>query len=135
MTTPDDEHDEAGGDAIRRLNDSRIENDAEDGAGGDDPASRRRIHTASFSGGRDSRPSRSVVEAVAEATGRDATALRPLYDVVDADALDALLDPAGYRSSDLRWGRVTFRYEGCDVAVHADGRTVVLPPETDERRG
>lgn len=132
MTTPDDEHDEAGGDAIGRLTDGR------NGDGGeidDGAASGRRIHTASFSGGRDSRPSWSVVEAVAEATGRDATALRPLYDVVDADALDALLDPASYRSSDLRWGRVSFRYEGCDVAVHADGRVVVLPPETDARRG
>lgn len=134
MTTSDDEHDEAGRNAFGRPNACRNGTGGGDGSG-DDRACRRRIHTASFTGGREGRPSRSVVEAVAEATGRDATSLQPLYDVVDPDALDELLDPAGYRSNDLQWGRVTFRYEGCHVAVHADGRTVVLPPETDEQQG
>lgn len=85
------------------------------------------VYTATFPGEYGELPSTSVVETVAEATGVEATRLRPLYDVIDPDALDRLFgDPPG-RSLDAATGLVTFRYEGCDVSVHADGRTVVAP--------
>lgn len=69
----------------------------------------------------------SVVETVAEATGDDPVEMRPLYHVVDADALDAVFQPSspGATSS----GRVDFEFNGCDVTVHADGRTVVSARE------
>lgn len=73
-------------------------------------------------------PSRSVVHAVSEATGTDPLQMPQLGDVIDPDALDDLLR-GGLRSTDdsspLTDGCVTFRFNGCDVVVHADGRTVV----------
>lgn len=38
--------------------------------------------------------STAVVEAVSETAGADPTALPPLYEVIDPDALDRLLDPS-----------------------------------------
>ncbi|MFD1599316.1 HalOD1 output domain-containing protein [Halobellus rarus] len=70
-------------------------------------------------------PSHTVVEAVAEATHTDPTRLRPLYEVVDTDALDALITGDSERPRAPDGLSVTFRYEGCDVAVYGDGRTVV----------
>ncbi len=68
---------------------------------------------------------RTVVEAVAEATGDDPLSMQPLYDVVDTEALDTVFEPSGGRAGPS--GRVSFRFNGCDVTVHADGRTVVSP--------
>lgn len=51
----------------------------------------------------------SIVRAVAACTNEPATELTPLYDVVDVDALEALL-----RRGDPR---VEFTYEGCAVTV------------------
>lgn len=72
------------------------------------------------------RPSRSVVELVSEVTGTDARTLDPLFDVVDPDALDELFDRGSTSDRTPRSGYVQFRYNDCEVAVHADGRTVVL---------
>jgi len=80
---------------------------------------------------RDGTPSWSVVETVAAATGADPRSMRPLYEVVDPDALDRVV---GQKSGSDRWsldGCVTFRFEGCEVAVDTDGRTVVSPPDAD----
>lgn len=71
------------------------------------------------------RLSEAVVGAVAEATGEDPTSMRPLYEVVDPDALDRLFEPGSTPSRQSPVGRVSFRYNGCDVTVHADGRTMV----------
>lgn len=65
-----------------------------------------------------SRPSTSVVGAVAEAKGVAAVDLSPLHDVVDPDALDALFD-------DRFGGTVTLRYEDRRVTVYADGEVAV----------
>jgi len=70
-------------------------------------------------------PSHSVVEAVAEATHTDPTRLRPLYEVVDTDALDGLITGDSERPRAPDGLSVSFRFEGCDVAVYGDGRTVV----------
>jgi len=80
--------------------------------------------------GRDGTPSWSVVETVAAATGTDPRSMRPLYEVVDPDALDRVFERTAGEQSPLR-GRVTFRFEGCEVTVSADGRTVVSPPNAD----
>lgn len=79
-----------------------------------------------FHGGDTGRePSRNVVETVAVATDTETTDLRPLYEVVDPEALDGLFatNQGGRDRATNR--RVTFGYEGCTVAVHGDGRTVV----------
>jgi hypothetical protein len=68
-------------------------------------------------------PVASVVEAVAAVTNTPPTSLSPLYDAVDPDALNRLVEPGRETSSSDR--RVSFRFEGCLVTVHGDGRTVV----------
>jgi hypothetical protein len=72
----------------------------------------------------DVRPSYRVVEAVAELTGTPPEKLTPLYDVIDSDALDGLFDHDTH-GTPIEDGYLQFRYEGCDVTVYADGRTVV----------
>ncbi|SEF80870.1 HalOD1 output domain-containing protein [Halobellus limi] len=69
-------------------------------------------------------PSHSVVEAVADVTGTEPTRLRPLYEVIDTDALDDLIAGDSERPRAPEGLSVTFRFEGCDVAVYGDGRTV-----------
>lgn len=77
--------------------------------------------------GGDESPSESVVDAVSEATGTDPLQMPRLGDVIDPDALDALFlaDSAWAESAGDGGGKVSFRFDGCDVTVHADGRTVV----------
>jgi len=73
------------------------------------------------------RPARSVVRAVAATIGRDPAKMDPLCDAVDPDALNGLVEPA---SGERANACVTFRFNGCAVAVHGDGRTLVSPPDT-----
>ncbi|WP_340097925.1 HalOD1 output domain-containing protein [Salinibaculum salinum] len=68
-------------------------------------------------------PTASVLKAVAAVTNRSLVGLKPLYDVIDPDVLNQLCD-SGQEASTCR---VSFRFEGCDVTVHGDGRTVVSP--------
>jgi|AntRauMinimDraft_4_1070384.scaffolds.fasta_scaffold00083_28 hypothetical protein len=72
-------------------------------------------------------PSESVIRAVSEATGTDPLQMPRLGNVIDPDALDALFfaDSAWAESDGDDGGTVSFRFGGCDVTVHADGRTVV----------
>lgn len=67
--------------------------------------------------------SERVVEEVAGATGRDAVTLPPLYDAVDPDALDALVDG----SSDVQ---ISFVYAGYEVTVESDQR-ITLEERSD----
>lgn len=84
------------------------------------PDSERRYRTTP-----DQPPSEAVVEAVAEVPGTaasgadDPTALPPLYDVVDTDALNALFERAW--DSDVAGVSVTFRYADCIVTVEGTG--------------
>ena len=67
--------------------------------------------------------SAAVVSAVADAKGVDPLELDPLYDVIDADALDAIFSPAqgtAPRSAELR-----FSMAGCEVVVRGTGEVVV----------
>lgn len=75
--------------------------------------------------------SATITEAVEAMTGTDATTLRPLYEVVDSEALDALFAPTRTGSACDRTGVVTFSYEGFTVRVFADGRVVVAPANHD----
>jgi hypothetical protein len=75
--------------------------------------------------GDESSPSELVIEAVAEREGVSPTELsRPLNEVVDPEALDALFEPQpnGRPRSD---GRVEFEYYGYTVTVDVDGTVTV----------
>ncbi|PGF16394.1 hypothetical protein CP556_09885 [Natrinema sp. CBA1119] len=68
-----------------------------------------------------------MIETVATAIGSDPLHLQPLYDSIDPEALDGLLEPkVGQSRTDVR---ITFRFEGCDVTVSANGETIVSPPD------
>ena len=56
----------------------------------------------------------AVVQAVSGATNRSVTALPPLYDAIDPDALDALVESTTGRSSRLQ---IEFTYADCRVTV------------------
>jgi hypothetical protein len=74
-------------------------------------------------------PSHSVVRTVAAVTGTAPEDVRPLYDAVDPDALDRLFARTESGAERPLTGQVRFRFNRCDVTVHADGRTVVSPDE------
>ena len=68
----------------------------------------------------------AVISAVSAATGVDAMELPPLYDVVDPDALCALVGPRTGGSGRFR-GTVTFAF--ADSLVTVDGRgTIEVDP-------
>jgi hypothetical protein len=67
-----------------------------------------------------SKPSMQVVEQVAEIKGVDTTELSPLFKTINSDALDALVESQPAAEDGLQ--AVVFRYEGCLVHVHGDGR-------------
>jgi hypothetical protein len=77
-------------------------------------------------------PSMRVIEAVSEAIDEDPRRMDPLYESIDPDALDRLFEPVSAGTRQSSTGRVTFHFEGCEVTVHADGRTVVTPPDADD---
>lgn len=62
----------------------------------------------------------TVVTAVAAARETDPIDLPPLYDSIDVDALDAIVDGAQDRPDDVE-GRVSFTYAGLEIAVDFDG--------------
>lgn len=62
-------------------------------------------------------PSQMVVERVAACEGVDHTDLVPLFDAIDPDALDDLVEQNGGESV----LEVTFNYHGYDVTVTGDG--------------
>lgn len=59
-------------------------------------------------------PSNRIIDAVAERTDNDAVDLPPLYDTVDPDALDSLVEC-------MDNGTITFTYAGLDITVTHDG--------------
>lgn len=76
-----------------------------------------------------------IVLAVAEATGTDPTALPPLGESVDPDAIEALFHPRSrFGPGDGRGPVVRFAYAGIEVVVRAGGEVSVesdvAAPET-----
>ncbi|OAQ52985.1 hypothetical protein HTG_09145 [Natrinema mahii] len=61
-----------------------------------------------------------VIDALADATNTDARELEPLYDVVDPEALDQLVQSGS--GADVR---VEFEYHGMLVEVRGDGTVTV----------
>lgn len=79
---------------------------------------------------------RVIVEAVADAKNVDPLAIeRPLYDIVDPDALARLF--VGTTGGPLRQaGRIRFPFEDCEVTVASDCTITVSPdvPTTGDHR-
>jgi hypothetical protein len=71
-------------------------------------------------------PSTAAVAALSEVTGRPPTALGPLHDAVDTDALDALVGDRDAANGDVG---VTFPIGGYAVTVNGDGTVTVAPPD------
>ena len=71
-------------------------------------------------------PPIAVIETVAVTLDRKETALEPLYESVDPDALDAILQSNG---SSATSSEVTVRFTlaGRQVTVHGSGEVVVRP--------
>lgn len=83
----------------------------------------------------ESLPSHSVVEVVAATSGTAPSDLRPLFEVVDPDALDQLFQSETGGSPPSNAVRVSLRYEGCRVTVYPDGRTVASLLDGDSTGG
>jgi hypothetical protein len=66
--------------------------------------------------------SQTIVQHVASESETDAIELQPLYEVIDPDALDAIVN--SYSSSD---SSMTFTYNDYTVTVDADGAVNLEP--------
>lgn len=69
-------------------------------------------------------PSTAIVESVASATDMPVTSLEPLYDCLDPDALDRLIESESAAASNVE---LEFLFSGATVRVCADGRVEVVP--------
>lgn len=59
-----------------------------------------------------------VIRTVADTTATDPLELPPLYETIDPDALDALVE-------DMTSGTISFSYIGRDITVHSDGTVTI----------
>lgn len=76
-------------------------------------------------------PSEAVVDRMADLEGVEPTALTPLFEAIDPEALDALVESVSYPTeSDLR---IEFSYHGYDVAVTGEGVVHIDEPGRMER--
>lgn len=74
-------------------------------------------------------PSAAIVEALTAIEGRDALALEPLSDSIDADALDGVIRSAA--DDDERDVRVTIDAWEYEITVTSDGTILVRPTNDD----
>lgn len=65
----------------------------------------------------------AVIQTVAETTDTDPLELPPLYETIDPDALDALIE-------DMQAGSISFTYTGREITVHSDGTVTIDEPST-----
>ncbi len=75
--------------------------------------------------------STEIVQRVATVTGREVTQLPPLYETIDPEALDAVIDSATTDESSLA---LRFAYSGCQVLVDGSGTVrVEITPDSSDR--
>ncbi|MFC5277831.1 HalOD1 output domain-containing protein [Halorubrum rubrum] len=79
-------------------------------------------HTTVFEQSEDASVCVAVVEAVSTVTDTDPMRLDPLYDAVDSDALERLIESGAADTE------TTFAYEGCRITVSGNGGVVVTHP-------
>lgn len=76
--------------------------------------------------------STAIVEVVAATTDREPTALPPLYESIDTDALDAIAD--GWTANTDGRQHVSFAFAGVKVTVESDGGIEVRPDAAEPHR-
>lgn len=76
-------------------------------------------------------PSTAVIETVAIAVNREPTTVEPLYESVDPDALDALVQSNSSLSENSDTVTVSFTFADQQVTVHGTGEVIVRPAECD----
>ncbi|QSX00756.1 HalOD1 output domain-containing protein [Haloterrigena alkaliphila] len=92
----------------------------------DDPADAGDVdYVATFDPDAGERASEAVLTAVATLVDARPADLAPLYEAVDPDALDALVEHA--RRTDAGTHQLWFAYEGFDVGVRSGGRILIQP--------
>lgn len=70
----------------------------------------------------------TVINAVAEVTGRDVDRLTPLRDVVNPEALDEAVRPAAPVDRQYEGPlSISFEYEGFEITVRRSGQIVLYP--------
>lgn len=76
----------------------------------------------------------AIIEAVAEKAAVEPTALPPLYEVVDVDAIEALFEPT--QSGSPRSGTIRFLYYGYVVTIEfgADGAGAIRVEPADSKQ-
>ncbi|MFY4814048.1 HalOD1 output domain-containing protein [Haloarcula argentinensis] len=74
----------------------------------------------------ETRPSAAVTEYISAMTGREQTDFAPLYETIDPEALDSLLD-SPKRSTPVS---ISFEYAGHSVTVRSDGELVIEAPSS-----
>ncbi len=84
-----------------------------DGEAETDPTTRRETIVCEI--GEDDRPSEVVVRAVATLTDTEILDLDPLYDTIDPEHVNELID--GRSESAIEDSSISFRYNGCLVTV------------------
>ncbi|MFD1514077.1 HalOD1 output domain-containing protein [Halomarina rubra] len=72
----------------------------------------------------------TVVLTVSEAVGVDPLEMEPMYEVVDPDALNRLIQAPGIPASPNT--TIRFSMAGCDVVVYSDGEVIARPTATEE---
>ena len=77
-------------------------------------------------------PSTAVIETVAIAVDREPTTLEPLYESLDSEALDTLVQPTSSASSDAETVTISFSFADQYVTVRSCG-DVIVRANSDER--
>jgi hypothetical protein len=72
----------------------------------------------------------TVIETVSVATNEAPENLPPIYDVIDVEAVEALVAP-DRSQTEVSDASVQFRYVNCTVTVLPDGEIVVESPQAD----
>lgn len=67
----------------------------------------------------------SVINAIAALTGIPPTSMEPLYESVDPEALERVLESGADGSCGSSTLSVSFTHEGCGVTIRADGQLTV----------
>lgn len=68
-------------------------------------------------------PAVAVISALAEINGNSPDELTPLYDTIDPDGLNSVID------SGTEEVTVEFEHDGCEVVVRADETVIIEPQE------
>lgn len=90
----------------------------------DDAFGRGDVHSQEFDWEAETSAAMAVVQTVAAATDQDPTAMEPLNDAINTDALNDLFAPSDDRPRSR--GYVQFEYERCHVRVRAEGTVLVV---------